>query len=110
MPTAAMPSTRSCRRTSPTRSPTRSADVEAAPLLCAGIIGYRALRRSQLPDGGSLALFGFGSSAHVVIQIAQHRGCEVYVVTRGERHRELARRHGGRLGGRTGRGPAGESR
>jgi propanol-preferring alcohol dehydrogenase len=66
-------------------------DVEAAPLLCAGIIGYRALERSNLPPGGRLALYGFGSSAHVVIQIAQRRGCEVYVVTRGEKHRRLAR-------------------
>ena len=69
-------------------------DVEAAPLLCSGIIGYRALRRCNLPPGGRLALYGFGSSAHVVIQIAMHRGCEVYVVTRGENHRELARRMG----------------
>ncbi|HET6428416.1 MAG TPA: zinc-dependent alcohol dehydrogenase family protein [Phycisphaerae bacterium] len=69
-------------------------DVEAAPLLCAGIIGYRALKRSQLPDGGRLALYGFGSSAHVVIQLALHRGCQVYVVTRGESHRQLARRMG----------------
>ena len=69
-------------------------DVEATPLLCAGIIGYRALKRSQLPEGGRLALYGFGSSAHVVIQIARHRGSEVYVVTRGEKHRELARRMG----------------
>jgi propanol-preferring alcohol dehydrogenase len=69
-------------------------DVEAAPLLCAGIIGYRALRRAEVPAGGTLALYGFGSSAHVVIQLARHRGCEVYVVTRGERHRELARRMG----------------
>jgi len=69
-------------------------DVQAAPLLCAGIIGYRALRRSQLPDGGRLAIYGFGSSAHVVLQIARRRGCEVYVVTRGERHREHARQMG----------------
>ena len=69
-------------------------DVEAAPLLCAGIIGYRALKRSQLAPGGKLALYGFGSSAHVVIQIARHRGCEVYVVTRGEKHRRLARQMG----------------
>jgi alcohol dehydrogenase, propanol-preferring len=74
--------------------PPAFSDAEAAPLLCAGIIGYRALRRSNLPRGGKLALYGFGSSAHVVIQIAQHRGCEVYVVTRGEKHRELARRMG----------------
>jgi propanol-preferring alcohol dehydrogenase len=69
-------------------------DIETAPLLCAGIIGYRALRRCNLPPGGKLALYGFGSSAHVVIQIALHRGCEVYVVTRGENHRELARQMG----------------
>ena len=69
-------------------------DVHATPLLCAGIIGYRALARSQLPAGGKLALYGFGSSAHVVIQIARHRGCEVYVVTRGSKHRELARQMG----------------
>jgi len=69
-------------------------DVAAAPLLCAGIIGYRALARSNLPRGGSLALYGFGSSAHIVLQIAQHRGCEVFVVTRGAGHRELARRMG----------------
>ncbi len=65
-------------------------DVEAAPLLCAGIIGYRALERARVPPGGKLALYGFGSSAHVVIQIALHRGAEVYVVTRGEKHRRLA--------------------
>jgi propanol-preferring alcohol dehydrogenase len=69
-------------------------DVEAAPLLCAGIIGYAALRRAQVPRGGKLALYGFGSSAHVVIQIARHRGCQVYVVTRGENHRQLARQMG----------------
>jgi propanol-preferring alcohol dehydrogenase len=74
--------------------PEAFSDVEAAPLLCAGIIGYRSLRRSQVPDGGRLALYGFGSSAHVVIQIARHRGCEVYVVTRGEKHRQLAREMG----------------
>lgn len=74
--------------------PDNFGDVEAAPLLCAGIIGYRALRRAELPPGGRLALYGFGSSAHVVIQLAQHRGSDVYVVTRGERHRRLAREMG----------------
>ncbi len=74
--------------------PDRFGDVEAAPLLCAGIIGYRALKRSQLPPGGRLAMYGFGSSAHVLIQIARYRGCEVYVVTRDEQHRELARQMG----------------
>ena len=66
-------------------------DAQAAPLLCAGIIGYRALERSNLPHNGRLALYGFGSSAHIVLQIAQYRGCEVFVVTRGNRHRQLAR-------------------
>ncbi|MDB4970206.1 MAG: Alcohol dehydrogenase GroES domain protein [Myxococcales bacterium] len=65
-------------------------DDEAAPLLCAGIIGYRALARSRVPDGGRLGLFGFGSSAHVTMQVALHRGCEVFVSTRGEAHRRLA--------------------
>jgi propanol-preferring alcohol dehydrogenase len=74
--------------------PTAFSDVDAAPLLCAGIIGYRSLKRSRLPPGGMLALYGFGSSAHVVIQIAQHRGCQVYVVTRGEKHVDLARQMG----------------
>ena len=74
--------------------PDRFGDVEAAPLLCAGIIGYRALERSRLPPGGRLAMYGFGSSAHVLIQIARHRGCDVYVATRDEEHRELARQLG----------------
>lgn len=63
---------------------------EAAPLLCAGIIGYRALKRSRLEPGGVLALYGFGSSAHIVFQIAKHRGCKVFVVSRGGDHQRLA--------------------
>ncbi|QDV51920.1 zinc-dependent alcohol dehydrogenase family protein [Gimesia fumaroli] len=69
-------------------------DTEATPLLCAGIIGYRALNRSELKPGERLGIYGFGSSAHVVIQIALHRGCDVFVVTRGEKHRKLAREMG----------------
>jgi propanol-preferring alcohol dehydrogenase len=69
-------------------------DVHAAPLLCAGIIGYRALKRADLPPGGRLAMYGFGSSAHIILQIALHRGSEVFVVTRGESHRQLARQMG----------------
>jgi len=69
-------------------------DVDAAPLLCAGIVGYRSLKRAELPDGGRLAIYGFGSSAHVIAQVALHRGAEVYVVTRGESHRRLAREMG----------------
>jgi propanol-preferring alcohol dehydrogenase len=74
--------------------PSAFRDAEAAPLLCAGIIGLRALRRADLPRGGTLALYGFGSSAHIVIQLALHRGCVVFVVTRGEKHRDLAKRMG----------------
>ena len=70
------------------------ADEQAAPLLCAGIVGYRALERSAVPRGGRLGLYGFGSSAHVVMQLARHRGCEVHVATRGAGHRALARRMG----------------
>jgi propanol-preferring alcohol dehydrogenase len=66
-------------------------DAEATPLLCAGIIGFRALRRADLPRGGKLAIYGFGSSAHIVIQLALHRGAEVFVCTRGEGHRLLAK-------------------
>jgi len=66
-------------------------EVAAAPLLCAGIIGYRALQRADVPPAGRLALYGFGSSASVVLQLALHRGSDVYVVTRGESHRQLAR-------------------
>jgi alcohol dehydrogenase, propanol-preferring len=74
-------------------------DAEAAPLLCAGIIGYRALRRSQLAPGGRLALYGFGSSAHITLQIARHWGCPVYVSTRDAGHRRLALSLGARWAG-----------
>lgn len=69
-------------------------DATAAPLLCAGVIGYRALRLSGLRAGERLALFGFGSSAHLVLQVARHQGCQVVVFTRSPAHRELARRLG----------------
>ncbi len=82
--------------------PDAFSDVEAAPLLCAGIVGYRALKRAELPDGGKLGIYGFGSSAHVIMQIALHRGCDVYVVTRGEGHRKLAQDMGAAWVGATG--------
>ena len=69
-------------------------DEEAAPLLCAGIIGYRALRLSEIKPRQRLGLYGFGASAHVAIQVAVHWGCKVYVFTRSEEHRELARKLG----------------
>lgn len=65
-------------------------DVTAAPLLCAGIVGYRALVRAELPPGGRLGLYGFGASAHVVAQVARAQGAVVHVLTRSERARELA--------------------
>jgi propanol-preferring alcohol dehydrogenase len=64
---------------------------DAAPLLCAGIIGYRALVRSRIRPGEPLGLYGFGASAHIAIQIARYWGCPVYVATRGPRHQALAR-------------------
>jgi len=73
------------------RLPSVWSDREAAPLLCAGIIGYRALNLAAVPSGGRLAMYGFGSSAHVTLQVARARGLEVYVATRGASHRELAR-------------------
>ncbi|OPX14140.1 alcohol dehydrogenase [Gordonia sp. i37] len=65
-------------------------DVTLAPLLCAGIIGYRALMRASLPPGGRLGLYGFGGSAHLAAQIAIAQGARVHVMTRGEQARELA--------------------
>jgi propanol-preferring alcohol dehydrogenase len=66
-------------------------DAELAPLLCAGIIGYRALRRAAVPPGGTLGIWGFGGSAHLAAQIALAEGAEVHVFTRSEADRELAR-------------------
>ena len=65
-------------------------DEEAAPLLCAGIIGYRALQRANLPEGGRLGLYGFGGSAHITAQVALARGARVHVMTRSEAAQELA--------------------
>ncbi|HEX4056199.1 MAG TPA: zinc-dependent alcohol dehydrogenase family protein [Tepidisphaeraceae bacterium] len=65
-------------------------DISASPLLCAGIIGYRALKRCDLRPGGKLGIFGFGSSATIVLQIARHRGHEVYVISRSRNHQQLA--------------------
>ncbi len=64
--------------------------VEAAPLLCGGIIGYRALRLSGIEPGGRLGLYGFGASARLALQVATHWGCEVFVATRSVRDRERA--------------------
>jgi alcohol dehydrogenase, propanol-preferring len=74
--------------------PTGFTDDEAAPLLCAGIIGYRALRLSGIKPGQRLGLYGFGSSAHIAIQIARHWGCDVYVSSLKAEHQSLARELG----------------
>jgi alcohol dehydrogenase, propanol-preferring len=66
------------------------ADLEAAPLLCAGIIGFRSLRLSGIERGGRLGLYGFGAAAHVAIQVARYWGAEVYACTRDARHQKLA--------------------
>jgi propanol-preferring alcohol dehydrogenase len=69
-------------------------DEKAAPLLCAGVIGYRSYRLSGVRSGQRLGLFGFGASAHLILQLARHQGCEVSVFTRAKSHRELAARLG----------------
>jgi propanol-preferring alcohol dehydrogenase len=65
-------------------------DLHVAPLLCAGIIGFRTLRLSGVQPGGSLAIYGFGAAAHVAIQVARHWGIRVYASSRDQRHRQLA--------------------
>ena len=74
--------------------PSNYSDQELAPLLCAGIIGYRSLMRAELPDGGRLGIYGFGGSAHLTAQVAIAMGAEVHVMTRGEAAQELARELG----------------
>jgi propanol-preferring alcohol dehydrogenase len=74
-------------------------DVRAAPLLCAGIIGYRALRRADVPPGGRLGIWGFGGSAHLAAQIALAEGADVHVFTRSAAARELARDLGASFAG-----------
>jgi propanol-preferring alcohol dehydrogenase len=70
--------------------PSGYSDTELAPLLCAGIIGYRSLLRADLPPGGRLGLYGFGGSAHITAQVALAQGAEVHVMTRGAEARQLA--------------------
>ena len=76
------------------RLPAGFTAAQAAPLLCAGVIGFRSLRLSGIAPGGRLGLFGFGASAHLAIQVARHWGCSVYAFTREAHHRELAMRMG----------------
>jgi len=70
--------------------PEEFGDEEVAPLLCAGIIGYRALQRANLPDGGRLGIYGFGGSAHITAQVALARGARVHVMTRSAEAQQLA--------------------
>lgn len=70
--------------------PAGISDEQAAPLLCAGIIGYRALLAADIPPGGRLGIYGFGGSAHLTAQIALHLGMRVHVLTRGQQNRALA--------------------
>jgi propanol-preferring alcohol dehydrogenase len=76
------------------RLPETVSDEQAAPLLCAGIIGYRALRCADVPPGGRLGIYGFGGSAHLTAQVALAQGMRVHVLTRGERNQRLARELG----------------
>lgn len=68
--------------------------IQAPPLLCAGIVGYRALKLSELKPGNTFGIYGFGASAHVIIQIAVDWDCEVFVFTRSKEHQELAKELG----------------
>ncbi|HYT23159.1 MAG TPA: zinc-dependent alcohol dehydrogenase family protein [Candidatus Polarisedimenticolia bacterium] len=76
-------------------------DEQAAPLLCAGIIGFRSLRLSGVKRGSRLGFYGFGAAAHVAIQVAQHWGVEVYASTRDARHQKLAMELGAAWAGGT---------
>jgi len=80
-------------------------DLDAAPLLCGGVIGYRALLRSGIEKGGRLGLYGFGASALIAIQVARHWGCDVYVCTRSERERRRALDLGAKWAGGYGDAP-----
>ncbi len=81
--------------------PEKFSDAGAAPLLCAGAVGYRDLILSGIRKGQTLGLFGFGASAHIVLQVANHWGCEVFVFTRGGEHRTLAKKLGASWAGKS---------
>jgi propanol-preferring alcohol dehydrogenase len=83
------------------RLPDGFSDEELAPLLCAGIIGFRALRRAAVPSGGRVGIYGFGASAHLAAQIAIAEGATVHVMTRSAEARQLAMRLGAASAGDT---------
>ena len=85
--------------------PARFADAEAASLLCAGIIGYRSLGQADAAEARRIALYGFGGSAHLALQVSGHLGKDVAVVTRGEEHRRIARELGAAWVGGPGEAP-----
>jgi alcohol dehydrogenase, propanol-preferring len=87
------------------RLPSEVPDVQLAPLLCAGIIGYRALRRAKVPPGGRLGIYGFGASAHLTAQVALAQGTEVHVLTRDPAARRLALELGAASAGAAGDEP-----
>ncbi len=81
--------------------PDEFTDEQVAPLMCAGIIGYRCLRMSAISAGEKLGFYGFGAAAHIAIQVARHWGVEVYASTRDERHQKLAMELGAKWAGGT---------
>jgi propanol-preferring alcohol dehydrogenase len=87
--------------------PSGFSDVQAAPLLCAGVIGYRSIRLADITDGETIAIFGFGASAHIVIQVLKHRypNSQVLVFTRGRDHQDFAMRLGASWAGDVGQTP-----
>jgi propanol-preferring alcohol dehydrogenase len=87
--------------------PSAFSDLEAAPLLCAGVIGYRAVRLAEIEDCQTVGLFGFGASAHLVIQVLRHRfpRSDIFVFTRGDHHKDLARQLGAAWAGTPGQAP-----
>jgi len=88
-------------------APLNVPDAEIAPLLCAGIIGYRAIKRAEVRPGATVGLYGFGGSAHLAIQVLKHWGCRVFVMSRGGVHQELAHELGAAwIGGADDRPPA----
>ena len=100
---AAMPNIAAARADFVFPLPAGLDDLHAAPLLCAGIIGFRSLRVAGVEPGERVGLFGFGASAHLAIAVLQAWNCKVYVSTRGESHRELARIPGREMGGQPNR-------
>jgi propanol-preferring alcohol dehydrogenase len=85
--------------------PAGFSDAQAAPLLCAGVVGYRALKLAGAREAGRVGLYGFGGSAHIALQVARHWGARVYVFTRSPEHRALARELGAAWTGSAGDDP-----